>query len=167
MDGFEALEKIVPIIVFIIWIVFGVIMKGARKRPGTPPPAPSPGGGEKRTPPRKREGQPGSLTKAIRKVLEEVQLSGEQPEEQRAVQNEPEETVLEELPAATDTHRAYQELKEEPAEAVGRDDGYALSAAPRARKGEISRTTVRRGFIWSEILAPPLAFRNRSENFSA
>jgi hypothetical protein len=155
MDGFDEIEKIFPVIVFFIWIIFGVLMKGARKRSDAPPVSPSQKKDGRQ--PEKTESRPGNLKKRIQMVLEEIQLSGEQPEVEPVIQEGPKEPLPEYIPEAEVVlHSSPAENRKSPEEK--QNDVYSVSGLPKT--GKITRETLRQGFIWSEIIAPPLAFRN-------
>lgn len=170
MDIMEKLGEFFPLIIFLFWVIFGVLFKSAMKNRAKPPGANRPEQNERpRTPPKKASS--GKLKDAIQMVLEEMDLSGREEvvfsengnDEEADVQSA---TFTENTPVVSESPRRgttseklvvqeqpYKRTFMHPYRIDQGSEGIYVAGMP-ARLEEI-----RRGIIWSEILSPPLALR--------
>jgi hypothetical protein len=166
----EKLGEFFPLIIFLFWVIFGVLfktsIKNRKKAPETRPrqdERPS-------TPAKKKTGA--NLKDAIQMVLEEMDLSGREEsvfsgdtaykEEnessvsfERSIPAVP-ETVREAIPAEKREVPEIQPYKRafvHPYRVDNRHEGEFMAGMVKHRE------EIRRGIIWSEILSPPLALR--------
>jgi hypothetical protein len=156
MDSFEV---VVGIIVFISWI-FSSVFGNKRKKKTTPRPTKNNG-----APSPQHESRPGLLEeikRSIRTVMEEVQetqqpdvLTSEMTSEESFYDNDRSlENVLPEVVKVDEKIPSIVNLKSKPPE-------ISMQIHKAAGIKTISCERLREMVIWSEILAPPVAFRDK------
>jgi len=170
MDIMDHLSEILPVIVFLFWVIFGVIFKSAVQKKAKSPVQPRNEREERqKTPPKKRFGT--NLKDALQMVLEEMDITErrndelpesipdkmdtkpqQQPSPEIIMAGLPEISVKsrrnenDEQPYRREHMHPYQEQN------IRKADTYIPS-------GKVYRNELLRGIIWSEILSPPLSLR--------
>ena len=173
MDILDHLSEIFPVIVFLFWVIFGVIFKSVVQKKRVKPPASSRNAEreEQKAPPKKRLGN--NLKDALQMVLEEMDLTERRDDElpesipgkmDVIPQQQPSpEIIMSELPEISVKSRRndngeqpYRREHQHPYQEQ-EDDSLMKRFYVTARKME--RDELRRGIIWSETLSPPLSLR--------
>lgn len=145
MDLIDSIDKILPVVFFIIWIFFGIFAKSKKlqKAPGGQQP---------------RRGGMGELGKTLRKVFEEMQqpVTASEPQFETASFDEdlpeasPQEMLSREDEGMTPAHSG-----EQPYQHDKRTTGTISEKGFRGSR----KAVLRQGIILSEMLAPPIALR--------
>lgn len=169
MDIMDHLSDIFPVIIFLFWVIFGVIFKSAMKNKVKPVSSHNSGDRNENAPPKRRPGT--NLKEALRMVLEEMDLTERSDDElpesiprktDTILQPAPvsPEVIMSELPELTVQHRRSDDEKQpykrhflHPYQKQKENGVYVTGQ-------KVDREEVRRGIIWSEILSPPLALRD-------
>ena len=164
----ENLSDIFPVIIFLFWVIFGVIFKSVAKNRAKPV---TPAGNQdsrEDKPPKKRSGT--NLKDALQMVLEEMDLTERRddqlPESIPKQQTSPEAVVSEltELVSETAVDDVRSTREKQPYRRsvlrpyqMQKDDAHKSEVTLTGRN--VDGDEIRRGIIWSEILSPPLSLR--------
>lgn len=172
MESFDLLEKMIPMVVFVLWILAALFRQGKKKT--VPPPVSS----EKKT----QQAPPGSI---LSKVFDELRQSL-----QSALEVDKEIPPQSSTPAAAENSSDYshpdsyvrgdislenmvdEELPREMFPVVKTTSGISAATVGRAQmqfagkenwrggSGRFTSRTLRDGILWSEVLQPPIALRD-------
>ena len=138
----DSIEKLLPIVFFIIWIFFGVFGKGKKRTGSSPDKKPKPSG-------------MGELGKTLRKVLEEMQgpVPVTEPDYGDDIFDDDEESPPNVAPRL-EPEVPPVEVQERPYRQKNIPEPERVSSSKK-----IAWAKLRQGIILSEILAPPIALR--------
>jgi hypothetical protein len=174
MDDISEITKLIgkffPILIFLVWVLISVFANARKKGPtGKPmPPSERPTYGESQN---RQESGNSQISDDLKRTLETI-FGESKPVEAKVPQPEPEPLKRENEPDEMQTSRESAILEEQAAiqrafsEVEQKVKEIPVSTPFQLHETEdeesefvVSREELRKGFIWSEILAPPVAMR--------
>jgi hypothetical protein len=177
MDDISEITKLIgkffPVIIFLIWVLISVFANARRRGPtGRPiPPPERPTYGEHQEQPSRDESGSSQISDDLRRTLEtifgesnpvETKVPEPEPEpmeresETNEMQTSKESAILEEQAAI---QRAFSEVEQKVRQIPVAPTIQLYETEDESGEFIISQEELRKGFIWSEILAPPVAMR--------
>ncbi len=185
-DLIRLIEKLFPVLIFLIWIFFTVVANSRKKGPlGKPiPPAERPTYGESQAPQKTDESGSSQIGDDLRRTLETIfgenrSMEKETPDSERYEQHEESEPKAE--PVKKDSESVEVQTSRESAmleeqaeiqrkfDSIQKSSTQAVPVAPLMQPIEeiyesteitISRDELRKGIIWAEIIGPPVSMRS-------
>lgn len=187
-DLIRLIEKLFPVLIFLIWIFITVVANSRKKGPlGKPiPPAERPSYGESQTPKKTDESGSPQISDDLKRTLETIfgesrsteeeipdseryeQYEETEPElnpepvkkngESLEIQNSRESSVLEEQ---AEIQRKFKEIEKSSAQAVPVVPSMQpIEEGYDSSELILSHDELRKGIIWAEIIGPPVSMRS-------
>lgn len=178
MDDISEITKLIgkffPILIFLVWVLISVFANARKKGPtGRPiPPSERPTYGESQNQQQNGESGNSQISNDLKRTLETI-FGESSPTEYKAPQPEPEQTMKREsepiemktskeaaiLEEQATIQRAFSEAEQKVKQLPVAIPFQLHDDEDERNEFVVSYEELRKGFIWSEILAPPVAMR--------
>ena len=173
-DITKLIGKFFPILIFLVWVLITVFANARKKGPtGTQmPPAERPTYGDRQNPSQGEERGESQISDDLKRTLETI-FGESSPSEYRVPQPEPEPNKRENEPVEVQTSKESAILEEQAAiQRAFSEAEQTVKQTPVAVPLQIDETEdeehgflvsheeLRKGIIWSEIIAPPVSMRS-------